>query len=296
MSTEKGVAVEINGIDDDALFSEMLSGDEGSEKPVVETEQGKEQETQAGEAGAQAATVPAEGGKAPEANSGAQPANEQHTVPVATLIEERRQNGERIAVLEAQLNELRNGKAEPKPLPEPEALPDPVLDPEAYADAVARRVSLTYISRDMEMQAEIAMLKHTPELTNEACEAFVKAKDSGALPQPIVEAIVNASNRFDAAVKWYKSEKQRQALAEIGDPTQFEAKLKEKLLADPEFIKQAIEKSGNVNKVVDATAQPGTKTASLPSVSKIGASAPMAASAALSADDEDLFNESFKGR
>ncbi len=74
-----------------------------------------------------------------------------------------------------------------------------------------------------------AETRFTPEVVNEAEQAFISAMQSQKLDPADYQKVVSSPNRYAAAVQWFKRE---QAKAEVGDDvTAFRAKVEAEILA-----------------------------------------------------------------
>jgi len=92
----------------------------------------------------------------------------------------------------------------------------------------------------MAMGRMVAESVHTPDAVSKAEEAFLEAMNNQTLDPVDYERVVQAPNRYDAAVKWYQNQS---ILSTVGaDPEAwFNARL-EQQLADPKFQASMLEK------------------------------------------------------
>lgn len=116
--------------------------------------------------------------------------------------------------------------------------PDPIQDPDAYADWVEQSIggevkTAQQLVREqfVDLTFEIAIDKHGKEAVDAAMKALEEARD------PRVAAEVNAAkNPAKALMAWHK---RHQAMTEVGDDLDgYNARLRAKLKADPEFRKE----------------------------------------------------------
>lgn len=81
---------------------------------------------------------------------------------------------------------------------------------------------------------------HGKEAVSEAEKAVFDAMDAGTLTTAEYESIVQAPNRYDAAVQWHKNKK---ALETVGnDPEAFFQRRLDEMLADPAFQAKVVDK------------------------------------------------------
>lgn len=207
----------------------ILSG-KGETAPAPETTETVTQETTQTEATSQ----PAEATEATEAE-GAE--RGQTTVPVAALHAERqkvKRYTEEVAdfrksneALQRQVGELLQR------IPAPQQQQQPKPDFFENPDAAVLSTVAPYLERFEQVQMHNAQLiagsVYGADKVKEAEDAFVQAVQSRALDPSDYQKVVNAPNRYAAAVEWHKRELAR---AEIGDdPAAFRAKVEAEILA-----------------------------------------------------------------
>lgn len=120
-----------------------------------------------------------------------------------------------------------------KPKQEAAPKPDWFENPEvATQHAVQTTVSPQFEQINQTLLAiarDNAETRFTPEVVNEAEQAFIGAMQSQKLDPADYQKVVSSPNRYAAAVQWFKRE---QAKAEIGDDvTAFRAKVEAEILA-----------------------------------------------------------------
>lgn len=272
------MTIENNGgdaLDDAALFDSLAAGNEPAEaasEPVAEAPA----EAPVAEAPAVAETPAATPAVAQQ---------EAHRVPLRELLDER----DKRQALERQIEELR------RQVPKPEAAPAPDFW-EAPQDAVQRQIAeaITPFQQAMIAQQEMfSRARAEDKYGAEAVDAAFKElagrferRDPSALHDR--QRLMASAHPYGALVEWHK---QQVALKEIGtDPIAYRQQLEERLLSDPAFVAKAVEKaraSASAAPVVDLKT---SRQTSLPSVSKMGAAAPIG-KAVVEDDlsDEDLY-------
>jgi len=120
-----------------------------------------------------------------------------------------------------------------KPKQEAAAPPDFFENPsEATRHEVRQHVSPQFEQINQQLLAiarDNAETRFTPEVVNEAEQAFISAMQGQKLDPADYQKVVSSPNRYAAAVQWFKRE---QAKAEIGDDvTAFRAKIEAEILA-----------------------------------------------------------------
>lgn len=133
--------------------------------------------------------------------------------------------------LQRQIAELQRPKT-----PEPE-LPDVLADPATYAQSLEKRIEARFHARLVD--ASFADAHEANGKTFEDAYASLQgAVQNGDVA--LRERIVNAPNPGKALMRWHQ---ERSAIQEIGgDLKSYQLKMREQLLADPEFRKTAMEK------------------------------------------------------
>jgi len=178
------------------------------------------------------------------------------------------------AELERQFNEL---KAQINP---PKA-PDPFENPDEFVDArvkAAVDAQIGQIQRQMTYNNHVyAAEKFGQDVVNKAIEWF-----DATVKGPARQEVMSAPNPFAAVVH---AQRRAEAMQEIGDdPAAYKEQLRAKLLADPEFLAQAVEAARGVSRAPAAPALRGAAAAShaaavakaapnpinLPSLSRVG--------------------------
>lgn len=208
-----------------------------------------------------AAPEPQQTGQEPAAAESAapqdQPAQPQHQVPLAELLNTR----ERAQKAERELEDARRAIAEiqrhqqaAQQQRQPQGPPDQFQDPEGYTNwirqdrqALQQTVEQHIQALKLDWDERFARMQHG-DLYDEAQKAFLEEAGPngfGGLKNPALVAQVMASQSPNSAVvDWYKREK---TLKEFGsDPSAYKQKLRQELLADEAFRSEVIEaiKSG----------------------------------------------------
>lgn len=134
-------------------------------------------------------------------------------VPLAALQEERakRQAYEQIYTAQVQ----------GQPQPEPVRLPDPVEYPAEYQQALQEQNSYMMLNTRLDMSENMARMAHGDEVVNAALHA---AQQAGVVGQ-----FQAKRHPWGELVKWHE---QHQALAEIGDPKSYRAKIEAEIRAE----------------------------------------------------------------
>lgn len=128
---------------------------------------------------------------------------------------------------------------------------DPYLQPGEYIDeAMQQREQMLRAQFQQQLQpmaqtvqilaARAEFAEARAQYGDETAERAYKEFDklTPQLPQHEALQVLQAPNRFVAAVQWYK---RRETLAALGDdPLQFESRMRERLLADPDFRRQVM--------------------------------------------------------
>jgi hypothetical protein len=274
--------------DDDALFDALASGGE----PPQETQEQSE---------AQSETV--EDQQAEEAPAAQQPVaqeqpQETHRVPLRELLDER----ERRQAAERQFEELRRQfemvrKQQEEAAKKAQPVPEFWEKPE---DSVRHQIQQE-ISPLREMQAQFeqalaaqreqfsrmqAVSQHGEQAVNDAFSELAKRVQSDPSARYDYQRIMESPHPYGALVEWHKRE---QAVKEFGsDPNAYREKLSASLLDDPAFLAKALERAQAQAR--GAQQAPMVTRKSLPSVSKMGAAAPLT-SQVDDLDDDALFEK-----
>ena len=233
----------------------------------------------------------------------AEPASRDHRVPLSELLttreraqkaEAERERFEREAAaareeaqrqIQAMQQQLQRIEAERHQQPPPDRYQDPDAY-EAYREQAASQ-------REQQLRYELAETKAYAQYgyatVKEAMEEALKA--AAADPQ-LDRSLSSAPNPFAAVVEWHRSQK---VLAEVGDdPQAYREKLRQTLLQDPEFRKQAMETwQAEARSAQPGSERPQSTTRLPPSLSKTPASksAPV-----VEMDDAGLLKEALGSR
>lgn len=108
----------------------------------------------------------------------------------------------------------------------------------------------------LDMSRELAVIKYTEQAVSEMETAIAQAMQRGD-PEMATLSVQMRSSKFPAlkAMEWHQQAKLR---SEVGtDLNAYNAKLQEKLLADPEFLAKAVAKA--TGQAQQAAAQPGSR-------------------------------------
>ena len=164
------------------------------------------------------------------------------TIPSWRLREEadaRRAAEDRVRLLEERLTQISAH------LQQTQKQPDFFENPDQATQTLIMRTLQPYAEETrktlMAMGRMVAGAVHGAEKVDEAERAFLEAREKGSLDPADYERVVNAPNRYDAAVQWHR----RQAvLTSVGDDPQawFDQKL-EAMMNDPAFQAKLIEKT-----------------------------------------------------
>lgn len=267
-------------LDDAALFDAIAAGEELPEiAPQPEPQPEPQPQPEPAPAPQPAPQPEPQPTPAPQPAPQPQPDNR---VPVAELLSERRAR----QALERQLAEIQQRQpAQPAPdfFENPEAATRQVVEPH-----------LAEINRTLMYNARlVAGSVHGAQAVDAAEQAFVEAVNSGAVDQAEYQRVLSSPNRYAEAVNWHK---RQQVLSTVGtDLDAFRQREREAALSDPQFLAQALERARAQAQPAPVVQLPGQAprpaAPSLPSVSRMGAAAPIGQSNADQADDETLWNE-----
>ncbi|WP_262268624.1 hypothetical protein [Microvirga yunnanensis] len=205
-----------------------------------------------------AEAVPPEPAAPPASEPAPQPA---HHVPLSELLNER----EKRQALERELADIRRHEVEP------------VLAPVQ-----------TIV---MGLTREVAELRYSRDEVAEAERAFNEAAESGRLDPALHHRINTSANPFASAVEWHRQQK---VLSEVGgDIAAFRQREREAALNDPEFLRAALERARAQAQPAPVVHRPGSPqpAATLPSVSRMGAAAPISQTQPDMAADDTLWDE-----
>lgn len=181
----------------------------------------------------------------PEEETGTPPGEPEEWTKAAVM-DERRKRQE----LQQQVDDLRRQmEAKPSEPVRPEPLPDPLEDSEAHAAALETRVNQMVNNRFLNMSK--AMHKaQKGDVVDEAEKAYGAAAQS----DPSLWASLNsAPDPYGHVVDWYEK---KQAMAEIGDPREYAARVK----ADAEkgYAAKLAELQAEIESLKSASALPGS--------------------------------------
>jgi hypothetical protein len=304
-----------DGGDDAELLRETLAGENSSADTTVDTgsessreDAGSEAISQTGGSGESAG----DGEQAPQPSS----VPEQHRVPLAELLAERdrRHSSDReLGLARAQLEQMNRQTAElqrqmqelraPKQAP-----PDYIEDPDGWLrHSIGTALSpVEQRFRDVELQTEmlgkqVAVMQHGAEKVEAAQQEIARLYQSG---DPRARADYAAIMRLPPAARYAELmdwHQRRDVYSKTGgDLGKYEQSLQEKLLADPAFLARAMEAAQKqaAARPTAITTQPiaQKRTTSLPSVSRMGAAAPINDQGADDIDDHELLRSVLKGR
>lgn len=233
----------MEGLNDQELFAQAVA-DQPAETPAApepaQAEQVQEQPSinrdEQGRFAARAAEEQAAQQPTPTPAATPEP-----TIPPGVLREEK----EKRRALEREIAELRGQmsvitRQQPQqPAPQPKALIDIFENPdEAIRERVApqfQEINQTLLS----FARENAELRFTPERVSEAEQAFMQAMQTRSLDPADYNRVVNAPNRYTAAVQWHQ---RQNVLKEVGpDPEVYKARVLEEALKDQAFLAKALE-------------------------------------------------------
>lgn len=277
-------------VDDDALFDALASGQD-----IPETEDAAPVETETEEAPQAQEAEPDPEVKEPEPEQEDPRIAKVRDGLLRELKEAReaaREQREMNARLMAQFEAMRPQNREAPQAPQrPKEFFD-YEDPfQAIEQKIVEQVS-PVVSQLREMQVYNARLTAQNtlgnEVVNEAEEAFNNAARTGQI-DPVEHARINNSpNPFAAAVEWHK---RQQVLRTVGnDLGAYEKSFRERLKSDPAFMAEVLAtaraQATGLAPVVNAKPQ-----TSLPSVSRMGAAAPIGRADSDDIDDAALFDK-----
>jgi hypothetical protein len=172
----------------------------------------------------------------------------QHMVPLRELLDtrERAQRAEQERQeLARQLEHLRRQETQAREAEarRPVQAPDMFMDPDGYSSFVQQQIAarVAEVTQNLDLREtqrafRRAEAQHGAEWPK-AWQAFnAAASNSPPLQQAFLQ--VDPADRGEEIVKWWQ---QQEVAREVGgDPKAYQEKLKQQLLADPEFIAQAV--------------------------------------------------------
>lgn len=168
---------------------------------------------------------------------------------------------------------------------QPQQAPEIWDNPEAaIRHAVAPQI--TQVERVLDALAEENANLRFPGKVEEAKDALQKAINSRSIDQADAQRILNAPNRYVAIVEW----RQRQQMqTEIGGDIQaYQARMREQLLKDPEFLKQALSAARGQAQQTGSHIIRTPSVSTTPSLGRIG-SAALPEGQARDVSDAELF-------
>lgn len=271
--TTESVGAEGAPMDDAAMFDALASGQDLPEESAEVVAEAPQPEPEAVE---QVQEQP------PQV---VEPPQQDHRVPLRELLDERekRQAFEReVAALRKQVEGL-----QPK---QPEDPPDMYVDNDAWfghkADPLVKQLMSERAAR-FELARDVAAARYGDETVKAAEQAFDELAAKNAIDPTDYNRIKASANPFRAAVEWHK---RQSILKEIGDdPSAYQ----ERLLSDPAFLAKATERAraaAQQNPSVVNLPNSQRATTSLPSVSKMGAAAPIGRQGVDDMDDAALWD------
>lgn len=157
----------------------------------------------------------------------------------------------RATQLEARLNEIAAHLQQQKP----EKGPDFFENPDAATQAIIERALTPYAQETraalMYLGRMVASNTHGADKVDAAEQAFMAARNTGALDTADYERVVTSPNRYDAVVQWHK---RQSTFAAVGDdPAAWFEKQLEERMNDPTFQAKMLERAR-----AGATGKPGT--------------------------------------
>lgn len=178
------------------------------------------------------------------------------TIPAWRLSEvtqERNELRQRLAALEAKINT--------KPAEPEKPAPEIWEDPNGFVQAALTPIQQQMQSALLSLSKETAIVRHTEEVVTAAEQAFMEAARNRTLDPADFNRVLNAPNRYSAAVEWHK---RNSTLQKVGsDPDAwFEQELSRRM-ADPAF-------KAKLTTPPAAAVQPSNVVELPPSLSRIG--------------------------
>ncbi len=231
----------MDGNDDAALFTSVVSGNASAEEQVSEPVAEPQQEAQPRDESGKFAT---KAQSEPEAQpaAAAQSQEREPAIPPHRLREEaeaRRAEKERADRLESEVAQMRQfllqQRAPTQQAPQqPQEPPDIFTDPEAWfkhkRDQEIAPVLQQIQAARLEDARAVASVVFGDETVKAAEQAFNELAKRGGVDPVEYERIKSSANPFRAAVEWHK---RNSILSEIGnDPTAYREKIKAEILAE----------------------------------------------------------------
>lgn len=182
--------------------------------------------------------------------------------------ENRRLAEERARQLQARLDavEAHRQQQQGQKTPAPDWFVDPAAAMQAAMQEFYRPIQAEQHRVLMQMSRDMAEYRHGAENVALAEKVFLEARDKRILDPMDYQRVIQAPNRYDAVVQWYK---RLYALHTVGeDPNAWWEKQFETRMADPKFQAQVMEK------IRGAAAARPAETKLPPSLSRATAAAP----------------------
>ena len=284
MSTEEVEVLE--GVTDQELFNDANSDEPIADEVTEVAEEAVEQEQPRDEAG-RFAEKPADEPEKPVAtDTPAIPPVDDNAAMVPSwrvreINEEKRALAEKVAAFEAErLQWQRQPASQPQPEVKAEK-PDPLLDPEGYEKFLENKFEEKLLNDRRETSLANAHKTYKTEFD----EAYTAAQQAMARGDQVIAVRMRTSrDPGETLIEWHREQKTR---AEVGnDPNAYFEKKLDAWLADPANQAKVIERARGT-----AQQQPGT-TRQSPAVSlPPSLTRATAASAEISADDDDISND-----
>lgn len=114
--------------------------------------------------------------------------------------------------------------------------PDVFADPQGFKQSILSAADKKYVMRRVEETFGDAHEAHGKEF-EAAYGALTKLDTQSPTDRALVQRISNAANPGKALMRWHR---EQVVVREIGDPTTYEARTRERLLKDPETRKQLL--------------------------------------------------------
>jgi hypothetical protein len=183
------------------------------------------------------------------------------------IAEERRQAQAERDQLRAELIRLQTAQQrQPQPQQEPQQEIDPLMDPKGFVQAMRAEFQQQLAVEKLNNSLAFSHQRHG-ERFERAYEALVAEGQRGN--RQLVDHLTRQPNPGEAIVRWYGTQEVMRETQ--GDLSAYEKKVREKLLSDPEFRKQAITTWKNGGSQQQAPAQsdrPNNITRLPPSLSR----------------------------
>lgn len=231
--------------DDKELFASAFQ-DEAPEPDKVETPEPEQQERPRDEQGRFAPKAREESAEPAKTEPEKPEPKQSEGIPSWRLKEEaeaRRAAEERASRVERELAEIRQQLARQEKKAEPEQ-PAPEPWDTGYTEYVLAQATAKleerYSQALLSLAKETAIARHTEEVVSAAEKAFIEAAQNRTLDQADFHRVMNAPNRYAAAVEWHK---RQQVMNTVGpDPNAWLEKQLEERLKDPAYQAQLLER------------------------------------------------------